>query len=131
MSKFMSTKAGRQARADAASRISPGIQVKARVWLEKDGETFLASGRVALLEKIGAYGSVTKAAKSLGMSYRHAWLLLDAMNTLSGRPLVETKVGGAGGGGARLTKEGERAVRSFHSVREKIQAMMERGKLTP
>jgi molybdate transport system regulatory protein len=131
MGKFMSTKAGRQARADAAGRVSPGIQVKARFWLEKDGETFLASGRVTLLERIGTYGSVTKAAKSLGMSYRHAWLLLDAMNRLSGRPLVETKVGGAGGGGARLTREGEKAVRSFHSVREKIKALMEREVVKP
>ena len=80
MSKFMSTKAGRQARADAKGSISSRMTVKARVWLEKDGETFLASGRVALLEKIDTYGSVTKAAKSMGMSYRHAWLLLDAMN---------------------------------------------------
>lgn len=131
MGKFMSTKAGRQARADAAGTVSPGIQVKARVWLEKDGKTFLASGRVTLLEKIGTHGSVTKAAKSLGMSYRHAWLLLDAMNRLSGRPLVETKVGGAGGGGARLTREGEKAVRSFHSVREKIKALMERAVVKP
>ena len=131
MSKFMSTKAGRQARADATGRISPDIKVKARVWLEKDGKTFLASGRVTLLEGIGTYGSVTKAAKAMGMSYRHAWLLLDAMNRLSGRPLVETKVGGAGGGGACLTKEGEKAVRSFHSVREKIQAMMESSELKP
>ena len=131
MSKFMSTKAGRQARADAESKVSPDTKVKARVWLEKDGKTFLASGRVTLLERIGTYGSVTKAAKSLGMSYRHAWLLLDAMNRLSVRPLVETKVGGAGGGGARLTKEGEKAVRSFHSIREKIQAMMESAEIPP
>ena len=131
MSKFMSTKAGRQARADAESKVSPDTKVKARVWLEKDGKTFLASGRVTLLERIGTDGSVTKAAKSLGMSYRHAWLLLDAMNRLSVRPLVETKVGGAGGGGARLTKEGEKAVRSFHSIREKIQAMMESAEIPP
>jgi molybdate transport system regulatory protein len=131
MSKQMSTKAGRQARADATGSISPGMQVKARVWLEKDGETFLASGRVALLERIDRYGSVTKAAKSMGISYRHAWLLLDAMNRLAGRPLVETKVGGAGGGGARLTDEGESAVRLFNSIRNKFKAMLERAELKP
>lgn len=127
MSKFMSTKAGRQARADATGRISPDIKVKARVWFEKDGKTFLASGRVTLLEGIGTYGSVTKAAKSLGMSYRHAWLLLDAMNRLADRPLVTTRTGGEGGGGASLTEEGRNAIRSFNEIKERIQAFIEGG----
>ena len=120
----MSSKAGRRARADAEGRLSKNTTVKARIWLEKDGETFLASGRVALLERIDKYGSVTKAANSLRISYRHAWLLLEAMNRLSERPLVETKVGGTGGGGARLTDEGRRVVKNFHSLKEKLQKFM-------
>jgi len=70
-------------------------------------------GRVALLEGIREYGSITKAAKSMNMAYRHAWKLVDSMNRQSRKPLVEVAIGGKGGGGAWLTKEGEKSIRLF------------------
>ncbi len=84
-----------------------------RVWIEGKEGTFLGYGRVVLLERIKQYGSISEAAKSMDMSYRHAWELVDSMNHQSRRPLVETATGGKGGGGARLTEAGERAIGSF------------------
>ncbi|RJQ15304.1 MAG: LysR family transcriptional regulator [Nitrospiraceae bacterium] len=90
---------------------SPGPS--GRIWIEGDEGTFLGYGRVVLLERIREYGSITKAAKSMEMSYRHAWELIDSMNRQADKPLIEAATGGKGGGGARLTDEGERAIKLF------------------
>ena len=72
-------------------------------------------GRIVLLERIREHGSITKAAKSMEMSYRHAWELVESMNRQAARPLVRTNTGGRGGGGAQVTEEGKRAVALFWS----------------
>lgn|GEM_PF-236546 len=99
--------------ADAASREMGGYAVKGRIWIARGEETFLGYGRVVLLERIREYGSISQAARSMEMSYRHAWELVDSMNRQAPSPLVDTSTGGAGGGGARLTPLGERAVELF------------------
>ena len=86
---------------------------RGRVWIDGIEGTFLGYGRIVLLERIGEYGSITKAAKSMEMSYRHAWDLVDSMNRQSEEPFVETSSGGKGGGGARLTESGEQAIELF------------------
>ena len=73
-------------------------------------------GKVALLEAIERAGSLTLAARELEMSYRRAWLLLDDLNRSFATPMVETAVGGAGGGGARLTDAGHALVRLFRTL---------------
>jgi len=90
-----------------------GCILTGRIWLEKDGETFLGWGRVVLLERIKEHGSLTMAARSMGMGYRHAWMLVEQMNRLSPKPLVTKVTGGSGGGGSRLTPEGEAVVVNF------------------
>ncbi len=90
---------------------SPGLH--GRIWIDGDEGTFLGYGRIVLLERIREYGSISKAAKSMEMSYRHAWELVDSMNRQSPKPLVEAATGGRDGGGACLTKEGERAIVLF------------------
>lgn len=90
---------------------SPGL--RGRLWLDGTEGTFLGYGRMILLERIREHGSITKAAKSMAMSYRHAWELVDSMNRQSPRRLVESVTGGRNGGGAHLTKEGERAIVLF------------------
>lgn len=90
---------------------SPGL--RGRLWIEGAEGTFLGYGRIILLERIRDYGSITKAAKSMEMSYRHAWELVDSMNRQSPRPVVESATGGRNGGGANLTKDGERAIALF------------------
>lgn len=57
----------------------------------------------ALLEALEATGSINKAARTTGLSYRGAWLLLETACNLANEPLLETATGGAGGGGTRLT----------------------------
>ncbi|HWR57877.1 MAG TPA: ModE family transcriptional regulator [Thermodesulfovibrionales bacterium] len=86
---------------------------KGRIWIDGKEGTFLGYGRIVLLERIKKYGSITRAAKSMEMSYRHAWELVDSMNRQAPKPFVETAAGGKGGGGTILTEEGEKAVSLF------------------
>jgi len=95
-----------------------------RIWVEGKDGAFLGSGRVLLLERIRKYGSITEAARSLDMSYRHAWELVESMNSKSSNPLVETATGGKGGGGTRLTANGERAVRLFREFCDDFQTFL-------
>jgi len=90
--------------------------IRGRIWIEGRNGTFLGYGRIVLLERIDRYGSITEAAKSMNMSYRHAWELVESMNRQARTPLVETTVGGRGGGGARLTKAGKKAIESFWTI---------------
>jgi len=90
-----------------------GYGVSGRIWIERGGETYLAWGRVVLLERIRDHGSISAAARSMEMSYRHAWELVDAMYALAPTPLVTTATGGPRGGGARLTAAGAAAVAEF------------------
>lgn len=69
--------------------------------------------RIALLQHIAEQGSITRAAKSAGLSYKAAWDAIDELNNLAQKPLVERSVGGKGGGGARLSSEGERVLRLY------------------
>lgn len=93
------------------TKTSQGL--RGRIWIDGKEGTFLGYGRIVLLEMIREHGSIAKAAKSMEMSYRHAWELVDSMNSQARRPLVESSTGGKGGGGARLTEDGEKAVKLF------------------
>ena len=90
-----------------------GFRIKGRLWLEKDGETYLSWGRVVLLERIRELGSIAAAARSLEMAYSHAWTLVAEMNRLAGQELVSRTFGGRHGGRAWLTPAGEEAVAQF------------------
>ncbi|KWS47346.1 TOBE domain-containing protein [Pseudomonas syringae] len=72
--------------------------------------------RIALLQHIAEQGSITRAAKSAGLSYKAAWDAIDELNNLAQKPLVERSVGGRGGGGAKLSLEGERVLRLYQRV---------------
>ncbi|MBI6910630.1 TOBE domain-containing protein [Pseudomonas palleroniana] len=72
--------------------------------------------RTALLAHIAEQGSITRAAKSAGLSYKGAWDAIDELNNLAQKPLVERSVGGKGGGGAKLTAEGERVLRLYQRL---------------
>ena len=72
--------------------------------------------RIALLQHIAEQGSITRAAKSAGLSYKAAWDAIDAMNNLAGEPLVERLTGGKGGGGTRLTPRGRQLVDNFRII---------------
>jgi len=102
----------------------PGF--RGRVWIDGPEGTFIGHGRVVLLERIIEFGSITKAAKSMEMSYRRAWDLVDSMNRQAKRPLVELATGGKGGGGALVTKDGIKAVEVFWQFHKDLQAFLKR-----
>ncbi len=79
--------------------------------------------RIALLQHIAEEGSITRAAKSAGLSYKAAWDTIDELNNLAQKPLVERSIGGKGGGGAKLSIEGERVLRLYQRL-QVIQAQV-------
>ena len=93
-----------------------GLNIYARFWLEVEEKSYLGVGRVELLKRIDSSGSISKAAKEMGMSYKAAWDSVDIMNKLSPSPLVRSNNGGKGGGGTQLTDLGLEAVRTFEEI---------------
>jgi molybdate transport system regulatory protein len=75
-------------------------------------------GKIRLLEAIGATGSISKAGRSLGMSYRRAWLLIDDMNRCFRHAVVNAKPGGSQGGGAVLTRFGSELIRDYRAIEQ-------------
>ncbi len=94
--------------------------VGTRLWLERSGEAILGPGRVELLEAIDRCHSISAAARELGMSYRHAWLLVDGMNRAAGRELVRRQTGGREGGGAALTERGRLAIDVYRELQTRV-----------
>ena len=92
------------------------LHVAGEFWLDVNNVAFLGEERIALLEQIGERGSITQAAKGVGVSYKAAWDAVDAINNVSPKPLVETATGGRGGGGARLTDEGRRLITAYRTI---------------
>jgi molybdate transport system regulatory protein len=68
------------------------------------------------MDLISQHGSISAAGKEMGMSYRRAWLLVEEINQIFRKPLVEKQMGGSGGGGARLTEFGHDVVRRYRSI---------------
>ena len=101
-----------------------GIVVRSKVWLEKDGKLFMGWGRVTLLERIDQLGSISAAAKSMGLAYRNAWLWVEAMNRLASAPLVEKSTGGVRGGYARLTEEGQKIISDYKEKRSRVREIL-------
>jgi molybdenum ABC transporter molybdate-binding protein len=95
--------------------------VGVRVWVERHGQTVLGEGRLELLEWIERCHSISEAARQLGISYRHAWVTVQAVNDAAGKPLVTAMTGGRRGGGARLTPSGAQAVALFRQLQDQVQ----------
>lgn len=108
----MSRPALRQATVDA-----PQLRFRFRVTLRE--VIAVGPGKVELLEAIREHGSITAAAKALGMSYRRAWLLLDEINHALKTPVIHTAQGGSQGGGATLTPTGETVIRLYREIETK------------
>jgi len=81
-------------------------------------EIAVGPGKVALLAQIAETGSISAAARALGMSYRRAWLLVDTMNRCFRSPLVDAAPGGKGGGGASITALGEEVLRRYRAMEQ-------------
>jgi molybdate transport system regulatory protein len=87
-----------------------------RVWIERRGKAVLGEGRADLLAGILRTRSISAAAREIGMSYRHAWLMVQAVNQAAGETLVASAVGGKRGGGAELTEKGIAALALFQQL---------------
>ena len=76
----------------------------------------LGPGKVEILESIRDGGSISEAARKMRMSYRSAWVLVDSMNTLFRKPVVNTTLGGRGGGSATLTDFGADVIHRYRAM---------------
>jgi molybdate transport system regulatory protein len=92
------------------------LGLQGAVWLAVGTDTLGGQQRIGLLRAVARKGSITHAAKAVGLSYKGAWDAIDAMNRLTGEPLVERSTGGRGGGSTRLTPHGERLVERFEQI---------------
>jgi len=90
--------------------------VQFRLRISKGADIAVGPGKIDLLEAIARTGSITAAARSLGMSYRRAWLLVDTMNRCFRGPVVDAEAGGRRGGGTRLTTLGAEVVRRYRRI---------------
>lgn len=92
----------------------PGLRVTLRI--DVGGRRTLGPGKVRLLELVGQHGSISGAARAMGMSYRRAWTLVESLNGDFGGKLVAAKPGGAGGGGAQLLPDGAEVVQLYRTL---------------
>jgi molybdate transport system regulatory protein len=90
-------------------------RVRVSVYLGRAGHK-LGPGKIALLEAIDEHGSISAAARSMGMAYRHAWEMVDELNHCFDEPAVQVSAGGRTGGGAALSARGRQVVRRFRAI---------------
>lgn len=90
-------------------------RIRLGVYLDETGVK-LGRGKMKLLEAVREEGSISAAARSMGMAYRHAWVLLDELNRSFAEPVVVSTMGGARGGGAQLTPWGEELVARYAEI---------------
>ncbi|MCE1190544.1 MAG: LysR family transcriptional regulator [Acidovorax sp.] len=91
----------------------------------------LTDKRIDILRQIGASGSISQAARAVGVSYKAAWQAVDTLTNLAGTPLVARAVGGAGGGGAQLTDAGRQLLVAADAMAQARGAVLSRWQATP
>ncbi|MCE7912444.1 MAG: molybdenum-binding protein [Candidatus Brocadia sp.] len=102
------------------------MNVRCKIWFEKDSSVAFAEGRRMLLEAVDRLGSLNAAAKELGMSYRAAWGKIKATEQVLGIKLLEVTTGGKGGGGATLTAEAKELISKYRKYTDKMTRAMEK-----
>lgn len=110
----LSTKASGQPRRKASRAVKLAARFRFRITM---GDVIaIGPGKITLLEAISETGSITSAAKSLDMSYRRAWLLLDELNRSLRQPAVDSAKGGPHGGGSELTAVGRQLIDTYRRI---------------
>ena len=102
------------------------MKVKSRIWIEKDNVPFLGNGRIQLLKEVDKTHSMNAAAKSLNMSYKKAWRLLNEINSSAKEPVLEKQIGGKDGGGTHITPYGKRLIERFEKLNEACIGFLEK-----
>ncbi len=82
--------------------------------------SWVGPGKIGLLEAIRDHGSLSQAARSIGMSYRRAWLLVESLNSYFREPVTRATTGGRGGGGATITEFGELLIKRYRELGDDI-----------
>ncbi|MGF6964068.1 molybdate transport system regulatory protein [Paraburkholderia sp. WC7.3g] len=103
------------------------LELSGSVWFQAGTQTLGGAARIALLAAIGETGSITSAAKAVGISYKGAWDAVDTMNNLAGEPLVVRLTGGKGGGGTTLTPRAVKLIDTFRAVEREHRRFLERA----
>lgn len=103
-------------RARRPARSGPTLSLVLR--LDVGGRATLGPGKARLLELIGSTGSISAAARAMGMSYRRAWVLVENLNASFTAPLVAAHPGGTGGGGAELLPLGAEVVQLYRALEQ-------------
>ncbi|MDI9644200.1 MAG: substrate-binding domain-containing protein [Candidatus Verstraetearchaeota archaeon] len=93
---------------------------KFRLWLEEGGSYIIGEKEARILEGIRRYGSIMSAAKSMGITYAHAWNLIERLSLKLGTPIVSARRGGESGGGATLTDAGSKLLSKYLELEERI-----------
>lgn len=100
-------------------------ELRIRIWLERDGRFIVSDGRAKLLRRIKDTGSLSKAAKEMGMSYRHAWGVLHKIAQSAGGEVVHSTRGGKRGGVTSLTPFGEEILREYENKAASLQGQFD------
>ncbi len=101
------------------------LELDGSIWFRSGTQNWGGKNRIDLLAQIDATGSITAAARAVGMSYKGAWDAIDAMNNLAGEPLVLRAAGGKGGGGTRLTDRARSLIATFRALESEHRKFME------
>ncbi|WP_027782536.1 MULTISPECIES: TOBE domain-containing protein [Burkholderia] len=101
------------------------LELGGELWLRAGEQTLGGATRIALLAAIGDTGSITRAAKAVGLSYKAAWDAVDTMNNLAGEPLVARSTGGKGGGGTTLTPRATSLIAAFRTIEREHRRFIE------
>ena len=108
-------------------RTRKGKELRVRCWIDIDGERFFGPGRAELLELIIETGSISKAAKSMGMSYKKAWAMVEGLNAQAKEPYVIAHKGGQKGGGTEVTGRGRAMLSAYQKLSDKIHSITDKN----
>jgi molybdate transport system regulatory protein len=103
------------------------MKARTHVRVDFSDSCSIGPGKIGLLEKIEQTGSLSAAARELGMSYRRAWLLLSSVNTGFSEPVAVLSVGGVEGGGAKLTEFGRKLVADYREFEQRVDALAQKS----
>lgn|SRR5690606_25869625 len=99
-------------------------EIKLRCWIDIDQKKYFGPGPAELLRLIEREGSIAKAAKTMGMSYKKAWDLITDLNTRGKSPFVISRKGGERGGGAKLTPNGKEFLEKYEELIKRLNAII-------
>ncbi|MEO1910678.1 MAG: winged helix-turn-helix domain-containing protein [Paracoccus sp. (in: a-proteobacteria)] len=96
------------------TQTGPRLRIKLR--LEYDSPLILGPGKAELLSRIARLGSISAAAREMGMSYKRAWTLVEEMNIAFAQPVIDSARGGPKGGGATVTETGQKVLQHYRAL---------------